>query len=411
MTDIAARTFRLHIGLFGRRNAGKSTLMNALAGETVSIVSPVAGTTTDPVEKAMELRPVGPATLIDTAGLDDTGDALGAERVARSRAALGRCDLVLIAYADEWTPLEQSVFDDCVRRGVPAIPVRTKADLQPATGNRRPTTCNRQPETGNRKPTPSVSALTGAGMEALRRAILDAAPDTYLNRPAIVADLVPQGSVVVLVVPVDKEAPAGRLILPQVQTIRDLLDGHCAAFVVQDVGLADALRRLREPPALVVTDSQAFARVAATIPPDLPLTSFSVLMARFQGDFGAFLDGTGALARLRPGDTVAIAEACTHRPEEEDIGTVKIPRLLQRKIGGELRFRFLRGRDLPDDLGDVRVLVHCGACMWNRRAMLQRIAECSERGIPVTNYGMTIAWCLGILDRAVAPLMSRRLAD
>ncbi len=394
MPDIAARTFRLHIGLFGRRNAGKSTLLNALAGEPVAIVSPVAGTTTDPVEKTMELRPVGPATLIDTAGLDDTDSPLGAERVARSRAVLARCDLALIAYAGAWSPLEQAVFDDCVRRGVPAIAVRTKADVQPNSESRIPSS----------ESSIQVSALTGAGMEALRRAILDAAPDTYLNRPAIAADLVPPGAPVVLVVPVDKEAPAGRLILPQVQTLRDLLDGHCPALVVQDAGLADALRLLREPPALVVTDSQAFARVSAIVPPDIPLTSFSVLMARFQGDLATFVQGTEALSRLRPGDTVAIAEACSHRPEDEDIGTVKIPRLLQKKIGGELRFRFLRGHNLPDDLGDVRVLIHCGACVWNRRAMLQRLADCSARGIPVSNYGMAIAWCLGILDRALQPL-------
>ena len=395
MPDIAARTFRLHIGLFGRRNAGKSSLLNALAGEPVAIVSPVAGTTTDPVEKTMELRPVGPATLIDTAGLDDTDTPLGAERVARSRAVLARCDIVLIAFADAWSPLEQAVFDDCVRRGIPALPVRTKSDIQ-----QEPETRNPEPETSL-----AVSALTGDGMEALRRAILDAAPDTYLNRPAIAADLVPSGAPVVLVVPVDKEAPAGRLILPQVQTLRDLLDGHCPALVVHDVGLADALRLLRVPPALVVTDSQAFARVSAIVPPEIPLTSFSVLMARFQGDLATFVAGTHALASLRPGDTVAIAEACSHRPEDEDIGTVKIPRLLQKKIGGELRFRFLRGHTLPDDLGDVRVLIHCGACVWNRRAMLQRLADCSARGIPVSNYGMAIAWCLGILDRALQPLL------
>ena len=396
MPDIAARTFRLHIGLFGRRNAGKSSLLNALAGEPVAIVSPVAGTTTDPVEKTMELRPVGPATLIDTAGLDDTDTPLGAERVARSRAVLARCDIALIAFADAWSPLEQAVFDDCIRRNIPVIAVRTKSDIQPETGNGKPETFL------------SVSALTGDGMEALRRAILDAAPDTYLNRPAIAADLVSPGAPVVLVVPVDKEAPAGRLILPQVQTLRDLLDGHCPALVVQDIGLADALRLLRVPPALVVTDSQAFARVSAIVPPEIPLTSFSVLMARFQGDLATFVAGTRALASLRPGDTVAIAEACSHRPEDEDIGTVKIPRLLQKKIGGELKFRFLRGHQLPDDLGDVRVLIHCGACVWNRRAMLQRLADCSARGIPVSNYGMAIAWCLGILDRALQPLLKSR---
>lgn len=386
---IATRTYRLHIGLFGRRNAGKSSLMNALAGESVSIVSPVAGTTTDPVEKALELRPVGPATLLDTAGLDDTDPALGAERVARSRAVLGRCDLVLLVYADEWTAFEEDIARDCAARNIPVLPIRSHG------GPDTPTPAN----------TLVVDTPTGFGLDALRSAILAAVPDAFLNRPAIAADLVPAGSVVVLVVPIDKEAPAGRLILPQVQTIRDLLDGHCTLLVTQDTRLPEALAELCHPPALVITDSQAFARVSAVLPPDLPLTSFSVLMARFQGDLSAFYEGTQALASLRPGDTVAIAEACSHRPVEEDIGTVKIPRLLQKKVGGELTFRFLRGHDLPADLDSVRVVIHCGACMWNRRAMLQRIETCRARSLPITNYGMTIAWCLGILDRAMQPLL------
>ena len=371
------KNHRLHIGFFGRRNAGKSTLVNALAGETVSIVSPVAGTTTDPVEKAMELHGIGPATLIDTAGLDDTDTPLGRERVARSRAALGRCDLAIVVYADEWSPLEQSVFDECARRGIPAVSVHN-------------------PHDGG-----------GPSQADLLRLIHSSVPESALHRPALVSDLVPAGATVVLVTPIDPEAPVGRLILPQVQTLRDLLDGHCLALVVQDTELAAALAALRAPPALVVTDSQAFARVSALVPPEIPLTSFSVLMARFQGDFAAFLDGARTLAALRPGDTVAIAEACTHRPDDEDIGTVKIPRLLQKKAGGELHFRFLRGHDLPDDLTDVHLVIHCGACVWNRRAMLQRISECRSRGLPITNYGMTIAWCLGILERAVEPLVQR----
>lgn len=385
---LASRTYRLHIGLFGRRNAGKSSLMNALTGETVSIVSPIEGTTTDPVEKALELRPIGPATLIDTAGLDDTDPALGAERVARSRAMLARCDVVLIVYADTWTPFEEDLQAACAERSIPTLAVRTHAT----------------PETPAPAGTLLVDTPTGFGLDALHHALLAAVPDAFLNRPAIAADLVPAGSVVVLVVPIDKEAPAGRLILPQVQTLRDLLDGHCISVVTQDIALPETLAHLRIPPALVITDSQAFARVAAALPPTIPLTSFSVLMARFQGDLSSFAEGAQALASLRPGDTVAIAEACTHRPAEEDIGTVKIPRLLQQKVGGELTFRFLRGHTLPPDLDNVRVIIHCGACMWNRRSVLQRIDECHARALPITNYGMAIAWCLGILDRALEPL-------
>ena len=392
----AARTYRLHIGLFGRRNAGKSSLANALAGQTVSIVSPVPGTTADPVEKAMELRPGGPATLIDTAGLDDDAGELGARRSERAFAALGRCDVALVVSGDgAWTPWEQRVVDECRRRGISPVAVRAQCDL--------PGGDSLAPDWPADLPPVRVSAKTGAGLDALLRAVLGAAPDDFVNRPAIAADLVPEGGLAVLVVPIDKEAPAGRLILPQVQTIRDLLDGHAMALVVQDAGLEAALARLREPPSLVVTDSQAFARVAAAVPAEVPLTSFSVLFARFQGDLDSFVKGARALASLRPGDRVVIAEACTHRPVEEDIGTVKIPALLRKRVGGDLDFAFVRGHDLPADIGRARVVIHCGACMWNRRAVLQRIADCHAAGVPITNYGMAIAWCLGILERALKP--------
>ena len=400
----AARTFRLHIGLFGRRNAGKSSLANALAGQTVSIVSPVPGTTTDPVEKAMELRPGGPATLIDTAGLDDDGGELGARRAERALAALGRCDVALVVSGDGvWGPWERLVADECAKRGIGLVAVRAQCD--------RPDAGALAPDWPADHPAVRVSAETGAGLDALLGAILGAAPDDFVNRTAIAADLVPEGGVALLVVPVDKEAPAGRLILPQVQTIRDLLDGHAMALVVQDAGLPAALAALRGPPSLVITDSQAFARVAAVVPPEVPLTSFSVLFARFQGDLAAFADGARALATLRPGDRVVVAEACTHRPAEEDIGTVKIPALLRKRVGGDLDFAFVRGHDLPADIGRAKVVIHCGACMWNRRAVLRRIADCHAAGVPVTNYGMAIAWCLGILDRALKPLMNTASMD
>lgn len=396
----AVRTFRLHVGVFGRRNAGKSSLVNALAGQAVSIVSPVPGTTADPVEKAIELRPGGPATLIDTAGLDDDAGALGARRAERALAALGRCDVALVVSGDgAWTEWERRVVAECRSRGIGVVAVRAQCD--------GPGGDALAPEWPEDLGAVRVSAETGAGLDALVGAIVGAAPDDFVNRSAIVADLVPAGGVVLLVVPVDKEAPAGRLILPQVQTIRDLLDGHAMALVVQDAGLAGALAALREPPDLVVTDSQAFGRVASVVPPEVPLTSFSVLFARFQGDLAAFAAGARALGSLQPGDRVVIAEACTHRPVEEDIGTVKIPALLRRRAGGDLDFAFVRGHDLPSDIGRAKVVIHCGACMWNRRAMLRRIADCHAAGVPITNYGMTIAWCLGILDRALRPLLGR----
>ncbi len=388
----ATRTFRLHIGIFGRRNVGKSSLLNALTGQESALVSPTPGTTTDPVEKSMELPLLGPVTLIDTAGIDDEG-ALGAQRVARTRLALQRCDLVLLVCDANWTAFEDELLAECRKRELPLLLLRNQSDLD-------------QPPSGNWPAEPAaiaISSLTGVGLEQLRAAMVEIVPEDFINRPAILADLVPPGECALLVVPLDSAAPKGRLILPQVQSIRDLLDHDAAALVVKEDRIKTALALLARPPALVVTDSQVFQKVAADTPDEIPMTSFSILFARFQGDLALMVEGARAIEKLRPGDRVLIAEACGHHPGHEDIGTVKIPRWLNRHVGGELRFEFTRGRGLPDDLADFQLVVHCGACMWNRREMLARLALCHSAGVPVTNYGLTIAWSLGIFDRALRP--------
>jgi [FeFe] hydrogenase H-cluster maturation GTPase HydF len=388
---------RLHIGLFGRRNAGKSSLLNALVRQQVSIVSDLPGTTTDPVEKPMELLPLGPVLFIDTAGVDDAG-ALGALRVQKTRQVLDRTDLALIVVdAGQWTEFEAAMLDELRGRGVPVVIVCNKADL-----GLPPPELSAQ-FAAAQAPLVATVATSGRGIAELREALIAAAPEHCLRTPPIAADLVPPGEMAVLVVPIDLEAPKGRLILPQVQTIRDLLDGDAYCLVVKERELRDALARLNRPPALVVTDSQAFLKVAADTPAEVKLTSFSILFARQKGDLSQFVEGAMAIERLRPGDRVLVAESCTHHPVADDIGRVKIPRWLQQYVGGQLQFETFQGHDFPADLERFQLVVHCGGCMWNRREMLTRLARCRRAGVPICNYGMTIAYTLGIFDRALAP--------
>jgi [FeFe] hydrogenase H-cluster maturation GTPase HydF len=388
---------RLHIGFFGRRNAGKSSILNALVGQQASIVSEVAGTTTDPVEKPMELLPLGPVLLIDTAGIDDAG-SLGRRRAERTRQVFDRTDLgVLVAEAAAWGEFEDRVLDALRAGEVPAIVVFNKCDLAP------PLAASQEKLRAAGVPWVETVATQGRGIDALREALVRAAPGDFLDAPPLARDLVPPGGLALLVVPIDLEAPKGRLILPQVQTIRDLLDGDALCMVVKQSGLRSALGRLDRPPALVVTDSQAFAEVAAAVPPEVPLTSFSILMARQKGDLAEFVRGVRGIDRLRPGDRVLVAESCTHHPIGDDIGRVKIPRWLERHVGGRLEFHTTRGRDFPDDLEGFKLVVHCGACMWNRREVLARMLRCRRCGVPVCNYGVTIAHTLGILERALGP--------
>jgi [FeFe] hydrogenase H-cluster maturation GTPase HydF len=389
----APRSLRLHIGLFGRRNVGKSALLNAVTRQQVSIVSPAAGTTTDPVEKPMELLPLGPVLFVDTAGVDDQG-ALGELRVARTRSVLDRVDLgVIVTDRGAWGEFEDQLLAEFKSRTVPVLVVLNKADL------------GLEPDLLD-TPGPArvaVSAQNGTGLADFREALLKLAPDNFFDHRRLVADLVPPGELAVLVVPIDKEAPKGRLILPQVMAIRDLLDGEAMTLVVQDRELKAALASLNRAPALVVTDSQAFLKVAADVPLTVPMTSFSILMSRFQGDLAEQVRGTRAIEGLKGGDRILVAETCSHHPVGEDIGRVKIPRWLTQYVGAPLEFSHVQGRDYPADLSPYALVVHCGNCTGNRREMLSRIHRCKVAGVPITNYGLTIAYSLGIFGRALQP--------
>lgn len=389
--------FRLHIGLFGRRNVGKSSLLNALTRQTVSIVSDIAGTTTDPVEKPMELLPIGAVLFIDTAGVDDVG-ALGEMRVQKTKQVFDRTDVgIIVTIAGEWGEFEETILTELRERKIPVIVVFNKTDIA------RVDTALEGRLKDLQISCVETAAANGEGVLDLREALVKAAPEEFINAPAIIGDLVPSGELVVLVIPIDLEAPKGRLILPQVQSIRDILDNDAYCLVVKERELRDALDRLKRPPALVVTDSQAFLKVAADTPDDVFMTSFSILFARFKGDLEAFVRGALAIENLVPGDKVLICESCSHHPIGEDIGRVKLPRWLRQYVGGKLEFTHVQGHDFPDDLSSYKLAVHCGACMWNRREVLSRIIRCEQAGVPITNYGLAIAYSLGIFARALRP--------
>ncbi len=393
----APKSFRLHIGLFGRRNVGKSSLLNAITRQQVSIVSDQAGTTTDPVEKPMELLPLGPVLFIDTAGIDDIG-ALGELRVDRTRQVFERTDLgVIVVEAGHWGPFEDGILEELAARNVPIVVVFNKIDLQ------EPNPGIVERLTGLNVRMVRTNAPSGRGILDFRQALLEAAPEEFVTHPAILGDLVGAGEMAVLVVPIDKEAPKGRLIMPQVQSIRDLLDSDAFCMVVKERELRAALERLKVPPKLVVTDSQAFLKVAADTPPNIPMTSFSILFARFRGDLTAQVEGTVAVDKLKTGDRVLVAEHCSHHPIADDIGRVKIPRWLTQYVGGKLEFEHVQGHDFPEDLSPYKLVIHCGACTSNRREMLSRILRCRQAGVPISNYGLVIAYSLGIFERALEP--------
>ena len=397
ISQTTPKGFRLHIGLFGRRNVGKSSLLNAITRQHVSIVSEFAGTTTDPVEKPMELLPLGPVLFIDTAGIDDTG-ALGELRIEKTRQVLNRTDLgVIISEADIWGDFEEKLLGELRARKIPVIAVFNKSDLAELNGKILDRLAS------EKIPVVKTSALSGKGILDFRQALLDTAPPEFVNTPTILGDLIGAGEMAVLVVPIDKEAPKGRLILPQVQAIRDLLDSDASCIVVKERELRHVFEGLKKPPKLVVTDSQAFLKVAADTPREVPLTSFSILFARFKGDLSELVLGTLAIDRLKPGDRILIAEACSHHPITEDIGRVKIPRWLTQYVGGKLEFDTVQGHDFPNDLSLYHLVIHCGACMMNRREMLTRLLSCRQAGVPMTNYGLTIAYSLGIFERALGP--------
>ncbi len=393
----APRGMRLHIGIFGRRNAGKSSLLNMITEQNVSIVSDVAGTTTDPVEKPMELLPLGPVLFIDTAGIDDDDVSLGEERARRTRQVFDRTELAVLVIGDsQWTKFEEEIRNEFQKRNIPVAVVFNKSDLQ---------TPSEILLTQIRKefqlPAICVSALKRDGFTELKQTLLENVSEEWISSPVLVGDLLPPESLVVLAIPIDKEAPKGRLILPQVQVLRELLDHGHRSVVTRDSELAATLAALKEKPALVVTDSQAFQQVSRIVPEDIPLTGFSILFARFKGDAAAFIKGTRAVASLKPGDRVLIAESCSHHAIGDDIGRVKIPNWLQNSVGGKLNFHHVQGNDFPEDLTPYRLIIQCGGCMTNRRAILSRILRAHEQNVPITNYGMLIAWTTGVFERAI----------
>ena len=382
---------RAHIVFFGVRNAGKSSLVNALTNQTVSVVSDVAGTTTDPVRKAMELAPAGPVLIVDTPGIDDAGD-VGDLRVQRAEAALNEADVAVLVVdaARGMTAFDERLIAIFQDRPIPYVLVENKADLLAEST---------QSEEGRVR----VSALTGEGLSDLKRALATLATGAVEER-RLVGDLLTPGDVVVLVIPLDSAAPKGRIILPQQQVMRDALDAGAFPCATGVEGLPDLLAALARPPRLVVTDSQAFGEVDALLPADVPLTSFSILMARYKGDLAAQLEAVRALESLTDEDTVLIAEGCTHHRTCEDIGTVKLPRLIRAISGAEPQFAFTSGRDFPDDLSPYAAIVHCGGCTLNARDMASRLQRARAQQAPFTNYGMTIARAHNILPRALAPL-------
>jgi len=388
---------RLHISIFGRRNSGKSSLINALTGQRLAIVSDVPGTTTDPVAKAMEILPLGPVVVTDTAGIDDTGE-LGELRVEKSLRVLEKTDLAVLVVESGTEPgdYENDLADRVKERGIPMVVAANKIDLGGDTSKLEEWARSRG------MAFTAVSAKTGFNIDALKNAIISSVPEGFAE-PTIIGDLISPGDIVVLVVPIDKAAPKGRLILPQVMTLRDVLDHDAYAVVVKERELKHALDGLSSKPKLVVTDSQAFLKVAADTPIDVPMTSFSILMARYKGDLELFVRGAKRLKTLKSGDRVLISEGCTHHRQQDDIGTVQIPRWLRQMVGGELEFGFSSGIEFPADFASYDLIIHCGACTLNRREMMFRQRQAAQAGVPMTNYGVTLAFVHGILDRALKP--------
>ena len=402
---------RVHIAWFGLRNAGKSSLVNAVTGQDVSIVSEFRGTTTDPVRKAMELLPLGPVVIIDTPGLDDEGE-LGKLRVERTNRILAQTDIAVLAVdaAVGLTELDKEILTEISSRKIPFAVAYTKADLVDAEVRERRAaeaeTASLLSETADAEthergiPYIFTSAVTGEGIHELKELLGSFAPKVAKEK-RILTDLVAPGSTVVLVTPIDSSAPKGRLILPQQLTLRELLDAHCTAIVCQPEELADTLASLRKAPALVVTDSQAFAKVNAVVPADVKLTSFSILFARYKGNLKALVDGAMAIDRLAEGDKVLISEGCTHHRQCEDIGTVKLPAWIEKRVGFRPQFAFTSGGDFPNDLREYKLVIHCGGCTLPEREMQRRLEVASAAGVPIVNYGIAIAHMNGILARSL----------
>jgi [FeFe] hydrogenase H-cluster maturation GTPase HydF len=389
------RGLRLHIGVFGRRNVGKSSLVNALVGQSVSIVSDVAGTTTDPVLKTLEMAPIGPVVFIDTAGVDDVG-ALGEMRKKKTEEMLDRADVALLVTDGEGLgAFEEGLIAVLRERQTRFAVVFNKADLGPAPDADLAWLKEAKIDAV------AVSAAHGDNIGALKETVAKLAPDDWFDEPHLVGDLLPPGELALLVVPIDLGAPKGRLIMPQIQVIREALDSDAMCMVVKERELTAALDRLPRPPKLVICDSQVVLKASADTPVSIPLTTFSILMARFKGDLVKLARGAAAIDRLQPGDRVLIAESCSHHSLSDDIGRVKIPRWLRQYAGGNLEIDVKAGNDFPDDLTPYKLIVHCGGCTINRKHMMTRIFRADRQGVPITNYGLAISLVQGVLARSL----------
>ena len=394
---------RVHIGFFGRRNAGKSSVVNAVTGQDLAVVSEVKGTTTDPVRKAMELLPLGPVVIIDTPGFDDEG-SLGELRVQRTKKILEQTDIAVLVVdtTEGFRKVDEELTDLFRERGIPFLIALNKSDIPEDSEDYNVDEEARgllQKIAKGCSGMIHVSALSGDGMDELKNRLAILKPEG--NEEQLIADKIKAGDLIVLVVPIDKAAPKGRLILPQQQTIRDILDAGAAAVVVQDTELADTLDKLGAKPALVITDSQVFGKVDKIVPPDVPLTSFSILMARYKGLLEDAVNGVAAIAKLKDGDKVLIAEGCTHHRQCGDIGTVKIPKWLTEFTGRDLVFETASGTGYPEDLTPYDLVVHCGGCMLNEKEVKHRASKTAAQGVPITNYGTMIAFVHGILKRSL----------
>jgi [FeFe] hydrogenase H-cluster maturation GTPase HydF len=401
--ETTPKSLRLQIALFGRTNVGKSSVLNLIAGQDVAITSPIPGTTTDVVEKAIELLPLGPVTLLDTAGLDDESD-LSEERIGRALRMMDRAEvIILVAEPNQWTDYEENIISQATSRKIPVVIVINKTDIESPSPEFIDSLMKKA------KYIVTMSSIFTDNRDEyvtdLKNAIIGATPD-YINSLPLLSDLIPKGGLVVQIIPVDSEAPKGRIILPQVQAMRDVLDSNAVSLVTQHTEYPQALAMLNRKPDLVICDSQVVHQMMADTPADINTTTYSIIFSRFKGDLDEEVRGAAAIKTLKPGDKILIAEACSHHANEDDIGRVKIPNWLRKFVGGEVQIDFVRGRDFPANLWDYKVVIHCGSCMLTRNEKLVRIEKCRKAGVPITNYGITISLVQGVLERALSPFPS-----
>jgi [FeFe] hydrogenase H-cluster maturation GTPase HydF len=397
------RESKPHIGIYGRRNNGKSSLINRLAEQDIAIVSDYAGTTTDPVKKSFEITGFGPVILVDTAGIDDTGD-LGEKRIARTKKSIKTIDLgILVITENTFGEFEQNIIQEFEKTSTPYFIIHNKADKNPLKPDFK-----KQIEEGYSVDIIDFSTLNSHSGDIIIDAIKKTIPESAYKTPSLIGDLINYGDIVLLITPIDIEAPAGRLILPQVQAIRDILDNDAVSIVLKEREVDVFLKQTGIKPKLAITDSQIFTKADASIPRDIPLTSFSIVLARYKGDFQNYLNGTPEISELKDGDRVLLLESCTHHVSCDDIGRVKIPRWISNFTGKNLEYEVVAGlNDLPRDIKEYALVIQCGGCMITRKQLINRIKPAIEAGVPVTNYGMAIAYVQGIYNRAVAPFIHR----